>query len=101
MSFPCGAIERILKIVESTTVTLNEHTLLLPAESTTVQLTGVVPTANSLPDTGEQFTVKLESQLSVAVTVNVTMAPFGSVALVKILPGQEIIGGWLSTTTTF
>src|SRR5471030_1047991 len=93
MSLSCGVIDRILKILESTTVTLKEQVLVFPAESTTTQLTGVVPIANWLPETGEQLATRLESQLSEAVTENATTAPLVSCALTTIFDGHATSGG--------
>ena len=78
MSLFCGVIDRIVKILESTTVTLKEQVLVFPAESMTTQFTGVVPIANWLLETGEQLATRLESQLSEAVTENATTVPLES-----------------------
>src|ERR1039457_175609 len=93
ISLFCGVIDRMLKILESTTVTLKEQALVFPAESTTTQFTGVVPIANWLPETGEQLATRLESQLSEAVTENATTVPLESWAVTKMLDGQATSGG--------
>src|ERR1017187_9346019 len=93
MSLSCGVIDRMLKMLESTTVTLNAQVLVFPAESMTTQFTGVVPIANWLPETGEQLATRLESQLSETVTENTTTALLESWALTRMLDGQATSGG--------
>jgi hypothetical protein len=50
----------------SLTVTVNEHELLLPAPSLTLQLTVVTPFGNVEPDAGLHVTAPTPGQLSVA-----------------------------------
>jgi hypothetical protein len=57
------------------TATLNAHEAVLPAESTAVQTTGVVPDGKIDPEEGTQVTVAVVEQTSAAVGVgNVTTA---------------------------
>jgi hypothetical protein len=53
--------------VSSTTTTSNVHVSVLPLESVAVQVTVVVPKANTLPEGGSQVTTGAASQRSVAV----------------------------------
>jgi len=57
-----------------------------------VQVTVVIPIWKILPEGGEQRTVGEGSTLSVAVTLNVTMAPRKLVAVVMISPGSDKMG---------
>jgi hypothetical protein len=86
--------------VLSTTVTLKEEEAVRPALSLTVQVTVVEPGANVEPDEGVQVGVKEPSTESDAVAVNMTVAPFGPVALTVISDGTVIAGGVSSTTVT-
>ena len=56
------------------------------------EVTVVIPTRKILPEGGEQRTVGEGSTLSVALTLNVTMAPSRLVAVVVILPGSDKMG---------
>ena len=56
----------------ATRVTVKEPVELLPLASVAVQVTVVAPTGKPLPEAGEQETTGDGSQLSVAVTENVT-----------------------------
>ena len=51
------------------TVTVKLHVAVCPLPSSAVALTVVVPTGNTEPDAGVLFTVTVDEQLSVAVTV--------------------------------
>jgi hypothetical protein len=62
-----------------------------------VQLTVVVPTTKTPPLAGTQVGVTAP-QLSVAVTVNVTMEPAGPVQSTTTLAGQFTTGGVVSLT---
>jgi hypothetical protein len=98
----CETIEMIRKLAESNPiVTSNKQLPVFPEESTVAQFTCVLPRPNVVPDVGMQLTGTLPSQLSTAEELNVTTTPLGSVAFVKIFPGQLITGAWLSTTITF
>src|SRR6266404_5266345 len=80
----------------SFTVTVKVHVLLLPLLSRAVLVTVVVPTEKAKPLAG--LLVRLvTAQLSLTVTVNVTLLahPPGAVFTV-ILPGQLIAGGCVS-----
>jgi hypothetical protein len=76
----------------SFTVTVKLHDAVLPAPSTAVQVTIVVPNENVEPLAGTQEAVA--PQLSVTVVVNVTTAEhwFGSLP-VMMFAGQTIEGG--------
>jgi hypothetical protein len=80
------------------TVTLNEQLAVFPAESVAVETTVVVPSGNEEPEGGLLTTVT-EPQLSVAVTLNVTIAELPDV-VTFMLDGQLITGPVLSATTT-
>jgi hypothetical protein len=82
------------------TVTVKVHWLLLPLLSLAVLFTVVVPTGNAEPLAGTLDTL-VTVQLSVAVTLNVTLlvqAPGG--ALTVMFAGQVITGGVVSLTVT-
>src|SRR6266542_1201465 len=84
----------------SLTVTVKRQKLLLPFRFHAVVVTVVVPTGKAKP-LGGRLTRFVTAQLSVAVTLNVTLlvhAPGD--ALTVILPGQVIAGDWLSWTVT-
>jgi hypothetical protein len=57
-----------------------------------VQVTVAVPIGNWLPEGGWQVTVGLGAQLSVAVVVNVTIAPAGLVASIDISAEHMMAG---------
>jgi hypothetical protein len=79
---------------------VKEQLLVLPCISVDVLLTVVVPTVNILPEEGVLTTVALP-QLSVAVTLNVTIAlQLPIEAFWKIADGQVISGLSLSLTVT-
>jgi hypothetical protein len=70
----------------------------LPASSLAVHVTVVIPIRKVLPDGGEHDTVGVGSMLSVAVTVNVTIAPFSRpVACLMRSPGSVKTGAIVST----
>src|SRR5262249_22565441 len=81
------------------TVTVKEQVLVLPALSTAVQTTGVVPMGNVEPETGAHVTVAVP-QLSIALGVaNVTTAEVSfDAAATVMLGGQEVDGPVLSST---
>jgi hypothetical protein len=77
----------------SWTVTVNVHTLLLPLLSNAVLVTVVTPTGNSNPLAGTLVRF-VTWQLSVAVTVNVTLAVhIAGARFIVIGPAQLIVGG--------
>jgi hypothetical protein len=87
--------------VVSLTVTLNEQEPVFPALSVAVQFTVVVPRPKVEPDAGAQVGVRVPSQLSVAVAVNVTLADIEHAAAVTVLsPGQTTTGFSQSFTVT-
>ena len=75
------------------TVTVNDVDTELPAASVAVHVTGVTPTANTLPDAGEQVTGNAPSVLSVADVANVTVAPPGCVAGAVMSAMLSMVGG--------
>jgi hypothetical protein len=84
----------------SRTVTVKVHRLLLPLLSRAVLVTVVVPTGKAKP-LGGTLTKLVTAQLSVAVTLKVTLleqSPGG--AFTVMLAGQVISGGWVSSTVT-
>ena len=83
--------------VVSTTVTLNDPLDVLFESSVAVQVTGVVPSGKVLPDAGTQATVGVGSPPSVAVAVNVAVAPVGPVASTVWLAGTVNAGAVVST----
>jgi hypothetical protein len=84
----------------SCTVTVKVHWLLLPLLSRAVLVTVVVPTWKAKP-LGGRLTTLVTAQLSVAVTLKVTLLPHvPGTAFTVILAGQVSTGGWLSTTVT-
>jgi hypothetical protein len=86
--------------VGRSTVTLKSHVLVLPQPSVATTWTFVVvPRANTLPDGGVEVTVMLVLQLSVATTVQVTIAFVLHVSMTMFV-GQVIVGGMVSTTVT-
>jgi hypothetical protein len=87
--------------VVSLTVTLNEQEPVFPALSVAEQFTVVVPRLKVEPDAGVQVGLMVPSQLSVAVTVNVTVADVEHAAAVTVLsPGQVTTGFSQSLTVT-
>jgi hypothetical protein len=95
-----GAGTLIAGGVVSVTVTVNVADALLPAASRAVHVTVVAPVANTLPEAGEHAVASLPSTLSLALALNVTVAPPGPVASVVIGAGTVIAGGVMSLTTT-
>ena len=88
--------------VVSCTVTSNWVLSALPAASCAEHVTCVVPSANVLPDKGEQVTLTLPSTASLAVgAVQDAAAPPGPVASSVMLLGVPLIeGGVVSRTDT-
>src|SRR6185369_1795388 len=68
--------------------------------SVAVQLTGCVPTAKVEPEGGVQTGTGFGPQLSVAVTVKVTTAPFTLVQSLVRLGEQVMVGATVSVTVT-
>src|ERR1700752_3801954 len=86
--------------VTSLTVTVKLQLDWLPAASVAVEWTVVVPNAKTEPD-GGLLTTTGTGQLSVAVTVNVTVAEQAPrLALTVMLAGQTMAGGCVSLTVT-
>ena len=84
----------------SITVTVNVHVLLLPLLSRAVLVTVVTPMGNARP-LGGLLVRLVTAQLSVALTVNVTLLTHTpGAALTVIGPGQLIAGGCVSSTVT-
>src|SRR5262245_9282973 len=82
------------------TVTLKLHELVFPLLSRTVQLTVVTPAGKVEPLLGVQVTL-VTAQLSLTAGAGqATTWLQASVALVTKLPGQAIVGGWVSSTVT-
>src|SRR5678816_3084855 len=84
----------------STTVTVKLAVSTFPWLSVAVTVTGVIPTANTLPLAGLATTVST-AQLSVALNRKVTLleqTPLAATAL--IFPGIVMTGFWSSTTVT-
>ena len=85
----------------STTVTVKVQTLLLPLASRATFVTVVTPGGKVLPEGGVEVMTGLASQMSVAVTLKVTMLPPGvPVHWVEMFVEHMIIGGVVSTTVT-
>ena len=78
------------------TVTVNVHVLLLPHASVTVLVTVVTPAGKGKPLGGTLVTLST-AQLSVAVTVNVTLLlHVPGAAFTLMFAGQLITGGFVS-----
>jgi hypothetical protein len=77
-------------------VTLKVHELRFPHASSAVQVTVVEPTGKFDPDGGRQLTVRLVSQSSVALVVQLTGVPAGSPQAITMFDGQMITGGVVS-----
>jgi hypothetical protein len=75
---------------------LNDAEPVFPALSVAEQVTLVDPIAKVLPEAGLQLGVIAPSTASDAETVNVTIAPLGSVSLTVISAGTVTTGGVLS-----
>jgi len=87
-------------VVSATTLTSKEHIDELPEASVAVQVTVVVPTANTEPEGGEQTTLGAGSQASLAVAVKLTTAPPGPAQVTRTSPGQVTAGAVVSSTVT-
>jgi hypothetical protein len=84
----------------STTVTVNVQLLLLPLLSRAVLVTVVTPTGNANPLSGS-FEILVTAQLSVAVTLKVTLLEHTPDAAFTVrFAGQVIAGGCVSSTVT-
>src|ERR1017187_8441419 len=80
------------QLVVANTVTVKSQAELLPLQSVATQCTGVVvPVANTLCEGGVQTMVRLEQQLSVAVTTKFTGVFVQDVT--TMLDGQWMRGG--------
>src|SRR5262245_1483490 len=86
--------------VVSRTLTLNEPLVLFPALSVAVQVTTVVPRPNVVPEAGVQTGVIEPSTMSVAVAVNVTLAPAELIASAVIVAGTTNTGSVVSRIYT-
>src|SRR5205814_984916 len=86
--------------VVSCTVTLKELMPTLPWPSLAVQVTVVIPIAKVAPGAGLQLTETEPAQTSLALVVNVTVAPAAPVASVVMFPGTVTAGGVVSWTVT-
>jgi hypothetical protein len=82
----------------STTVTVNEPLPVLPAASRAEQLTVVVPNGKVEPEAGLHVTGGFGVTASVAVAVNLTVAPDGPVASTVMFRGTETTGRVVSCT---
>jgi len=83
--------------VVSWTVTVNKSASVIPPESVTVQFTVVRPKGNKLPERWSQLGAGSGlSSTSVAMTLNVTLAPAELVASAVIGPGTVRVGGVLA-----
>ena len=84
----------------SLTVTVNVQVLELPLLSRAELVTIVIPTGKANPLTGT-LTRLVTAQLSVAVTLKVTLLTHAPGAAFTVrFAGQVIAGGWLSSTVT-
>src|SRR6185436_10219560 len=86
--------------VVSTTSTTNAAEASLSAASEAVAVTIVRPSPKMLPDAKSTVTGTSPSTRSRADTVNVTIAPAGDVASVRMSSGTLTTGGVVSTTFT-
>lgn len=92
--------QAIVKAALAVTVTAKLHVETLPAASVAVQVTVVVPTGKAEPDGGWQTTLT-PGQLSVALTVKVTVADEAAGAAATVMSaGQVMTGGCWSSTVT-
>src|SRR5947199_25739 len=82
------------------TVTVNAAALVFRRVSTALQLTVVVPIGNVVPLAGTHATVTLPSTASIALAVNVTIAPAPLVACTFWFGGTVMTGGVVSRTVT-
>src|SRR3954468_18101813 len=85
----------------SATVTLKLQDPTLPAVSLAVQVSSRVPSGNWLPDPGEQTGLAVAPPLSVALVVEVAVAPLGLVQSVFTPTGHVSTGAVVSTMFTF
>ena len=81
-------------------VTLKEQLEILPLASLAVDVTAVVPTGKPDPEAGVEVTVAEGSQLSLAVTENVTGTSRAILQGTVMFAGQVIVGFALSLTVT-
>ena len=81
------------------TITWKEQLEVLPDGSVAIEVTVVLPTGKNDPEAG--VVVNIAEQLSVAVTLKLTIVPqVLTGAFTEILAGQVMTGDWLSVTTT-
>jgi len=84
----------------SLTVTVKVHCAVFPLASTAVLVTVVIPTGKADPLAG-MLSTPGAPQLSVAVTLNVTLLVHAPSAAVTVrFAGQVIAGSWVSLTVT-
>ena len=76
------------------TVTVKVHVEELPHASVAVEVTVVIPRGKVLPEAGEETTVNVPEQISVAATVKLTTLLHSPL---EILAGQVMAGGVTST----
>ena len=80
------------------TITWKEQLEVLPDGSVAIEVTVVLPIGKNDPEAG--VVVNIAEQLSVAVTLKLTIVPqVPTGVFIEILAGQLIIGDWLSVTT--
>src|SRR5204862_3298923 len=85
----------------SSTVTVKVQLFVLPLASVAVEVTVVVPTGKTEPLKGVLVRFVTAPQMSVAVTLKVTLLVHRpEVALTVMFPGQMIVGGCVSRTVT-
>lgn len=84
-----GSVSAVL--IAAVTVTTNVPVLVFPEGSRAVQVTVVEPIGKTVPEAGWQPTVAVP-ELSVAVVVNVAIAPFALVAVSEMFDGTMSVG---------
>ena len=77
----------------SVTVTVNVQVEIFPQASVAVEVTVVVPIGNAEPEAGTLTMVTAPAQLSVAVTVNGTIAVQEPVGVTAVRLGEQVITG--------
>src|SRR5262245_9238821 len=93
----CDVVEMlIVAAAVRVIVTVNEPLLPLPRVSVLEQLTVVVPTLKVEPEAGLQVTGRDPSTASVAVALNVTGLPNGSVVVSVMFAGRLSTGAVVS-----
>jgi len=89
----------MVKVGRSTVIVKSQVLVLLQPSLAVTWTVFVVPRANVAPEGGDEVTRMFVVQLSVAVTVQVTVA-FVPQVWTTMLLGQTIVGGMVSTTVT-